>query len=275
LPLHRPDNDVLRRLVLWLGVTGTVVFSLLLALAYLQPVTIEKWARAAIAMEVQSRVQESLQSLDDAVLVKSAKRILARKDKQLADAQAARLPELPSAITVIMVRMLDPDCACRQGLHDWESDVQRARKWESDVQGARIADLVKQKTDLTRLVEAKYRDVAQSLLREVKIFSAANATVFLLLALTAARWKRPGRQLLAPAGVMAGACVFTSAVYLFNQDWLGTILFNDYVGLFYIPYLLATLSFLADGVFNRGRITLTMLDLVLTVVGGMFSAAAC
>jgi hypothetical protein len=109
----------------------------------------------------------------------------------------------------------------------------------------------------------------------VKIFSAANGTVFLLLALTALRWKRPALQLLAPAVVMAGAAAFSSAVYLLNQDWLHTILFGDYVGFFYIPYLLVALSFLADVVFNRRKLTMILLGGTLAVVGGIFGVSAC
>jgi hypothetical protein len=81
--------------------------------------------------------------------------------------------------------------------------------------------------------------------------------------------------LLAPAAVMVGAAVITSAIYLLKQDWLHTLLFADYVGLYYVPYLLVTLSFLADVVFYRARCTMYLLGGVLTALGAVAGAAVC
>ena len=241
------------------------MFFLLLALASLQPVTIEKWARAAIAIEVQDRVVERLHAVDGTSLAKSTERILARNNKEIAEAKAALTRQLPSRVALIMDYMLQPDCPCRQ----------RAIGVEQDYQKGRIESLEKNNAVITRLIESKYRDVAQALLREVKIFSAANGIVFLLLTVTAWWWTRPPLQLLAPAVVMGGAAVLTCAVYLLNQDWIKTILFGDYVGLYYIPYLLVSLSFLADVVFNKGRITIVLLGGTMAVLGGIFGAAFC
>lgn len=58
---------------------------------------------------------------------------------------------------------------------------------------------------LKSMAESKSVEVSESLLREVRIFSGANATVFLLLALIATWWSRPGMQLLAPATVLGAA----------------------------------------------------------------------
>lgn len=203
--------------------------------------------------------------MDNTTLVKSAERILARNNKEIADAKVALTRQLPSRIALIVDHMLHPDCPCRQ----------RALGAEQDFQRGRIESLEKNNAMVTRLIESKYRDVAQALLREVKIFSAANGIVFLLLTVTAWCWTRPPLQLLAPAVVMGGAAVLTSAVYLLNQNWLQTILFGDYVGLYYIPYLLVALSFLVDVVFNKGRITILLLHGIMAVLGGIIGAASC
>ncbi|PWF41894.1 hypothetical protein C7C56_023830 [Massilia glaciei] len=231
----------------------------------MRPVTIEKWARASIAIEVQNRVAERLHVIDDSRLLRSAERILARNNKEIAEAKAALSAQLPSRIALIMEYMLHPDCPCRQ----------RATEMEHDIQKNRIESLQKNNAQVTRLIESKYRDVAQSLLKEVKIFSAANGIVLLLLTATAFWWKRPALQLLAPAVVMGGAAALTFAIYLFNQDWLQTILFGDYIGFYYIPYLLVALSFLADVVLNRGRLTMVLLGGTLAALGGIFSVASC
>jgi len=90
LATRAPDNNAsIRRLIQWVGVAGTTVFGLLLALAFLRPVTIEQWARAAIVIEVQSRVAERLPALDDSTLAQSAQRIVLRNDREIAEEVAA------------------------------------------------------------------------------------------------------------------------------------------------------------------------------------------
>ncbi len=125
------------------------------------------------------------------------------------------------------------------------------------------------------LTDATYAKVTLALVREVRIFSAANAFVFALLGLIAALWTRSGRQLLAPALILLGAALLVGGVYLFQQNWLQTILLGDYVGLWYFSYLLVASLFLADVVFNRGRFSVETVNIVVSTVGGIFSAASC
>ncbi|MES3022947.1 MAG: hypothetical protein V4857_15360 [Pseudomonadota bacterium] len=266
MTIARPGRDeLIRRLILWVGVGGATAFFFLLALAFMRAATIEKWARVAIAVEVQNRVAERLHEMDDSRLVRSAERILARNNKEIAEAKVALSAQLPSRIALVMEYMLHPECPCRQ----------RAIEIEHDIQKDRIESLHKNNEQVTRLIESKYRDVARSLIKEVKIFSAAHGIVLLLLAATAFWWQRPALQLLAPAVVMGGAAALTFAIYLFNQDWLKTILFGDYIGFYYIPYLLVALSFLADVVLNRARLTMVLLGGALAALGGIFSVASC
>jgi hypothetical protein len=128
-----------------------------------------------------------------------------------------------------------------------------------------VARLDELNLKLTALIESKYRDVAQSLHREARIFSGANAALFLLLTSIAFLWKCRAVQLLAPTVVLVGAAALTGTIYLVNQDWLSTILLNDYVGLLYLPYLGVALAFILDVVFIGGRISLNL----VAAIGGV------
>jgi len=128
---------------------------------------------------------------------------------------------------------------------------------------------------LTRLIRVRYGEVSQALLREFRIFTGANALVFLLLFLTTFFRREAGLQLLLPAVVLVGAATIVASLYGFGQNWLHTILFSDYVGLAYFAYLGAAVAFLADVVFNRARISTRVVNAVLDVVGAATSAAPC
>lgn len=117
--------------------------------------------------------------------------------------------------------------------------------------------------------------VAGALLREVRIFTAANALVFLLLFATTYARRRAGLQLLLPAVVLAGAAVLVAGLYLFGQDWLHTIVFSDYTGLTYFAYLGAAMLFLADVAFNRARVSTTIVNASFQAAGVALSAAPC
>ena len=62
------------------------------------------------------------------------------------------------------------------------------------------------------------------------------------------------------AGLVLAAGV-TAFLYLFNQNWLHTVVFNTYVGWAYLAWLGVAGALLGDVVLNRGR-----------VVGNVFSS---
>ena len=123
-------------------------------------------------------------------------------------------------------------------------------------------------------MESAYAEMTRGLIREVRIFSGANALVFLVLGLIAVFWTRAGRQLLVPATVLLGAALLVGCTYAFNQDWLHTILLGDYVGLWYFSYLLVAIAFMLDVVFNRARTTMLLVFIVTSVVGAAVTAVS-
>ena len=269
-PASVPDVPV-RRPILIMAIAGAAVFSMLFAMSWLYPTVVEQWARKAITHEVQQRVDTHLDGLSNSALGNAAGRLMQRNEAEKAAASETLKRSLPSKISVVMAAMFDPTCPCRNKQPS-PGDIEQIRKSAKDMDDrearrtiARLDDL---NVKLTALIESKYRDVAQSLHREARIFSGANAALFLLLAGIAFVWKGRALQLLAPTVVLVGAAALTGTIYLVNQDWLSTILFNDYVGLLYLPYLGLALAFMLDVVFNAGQISLNL----VTAVAGIFIA---
>ena len=161
--------------------------------------------------------------------------------------------------------MLDADCECRKRL---------ARSLE-EAQRERIGTLEQARGQLAALIESAYASVTAHLMTEFRIFCASNALAFALLFLVTWFRKAAALQLVLPAVVLLGAAAITGALYLFNQNWLHTIVFNQYWGLTYLVYLGAAAAFLADIVFNRARVTTRMVNAVLNVVGSALTAVPC
>ena len=77
------------------------------------------------------------------------------------------------------------------------------------------------------------------------------------------------------AWMLLAAASITAYLYLFNQNWLHTLLFSDYVGLAYLGYLGAAFALLSDIIFNRARITTEILNFILNALGSAVQVVPC
>ena len=250
----------LRRLqssLMALAVFGVLIFGGVFMLSFSHPVLIEQAAREVVRIEVERRVGEKIDALSDMRVSKYAQRVLRQTDSDIAATRQAIRDELPRKTAYVIAAMLRPDCECRQRL------AQRAQAIEHE----RLVSLTAIRDRLATLVESAYASVAHDLMRELRIFSGANAIAFALLGLLTCLRRRDTWQLLLPALVLIGAVALTGGFYLFEQNWLHTIMFGDYTGLAYGIYLAAIALLLTDIVFNRARLTTRMVRLVADVLG--------
>lgn len=139
----------------------------------------------------------------------------------------------------------------------------------------RLSSLTQIRERLVVLVEHTYASVTRNLMREFRVFTGSNAVAFALLGFVTLMRRKANLQLALPAFVLVGAVVLTGSLYLFNQNWLHTIVFGEYVRLAYTGYLASVALLLADVVFNRARVTTRMINLALQSVGSAAHALPC
>jgi len=61
----------------------------------------------------------------------------------------------------------------------------------------------------------------------------------------------------------------------FEQNWLLTIIYNDYLGFAYLGYLLIVFLFLCDIVLNRARVTTKIVNAIGNALGPVGSLTPC
>jgi hypothetical protein len=249
----------MRRGIVLLSLFGSLAFAGAWLLSYLQPLLVERAARELIRIEVQAQVEGKLASLDDSRIAGLAQRALRRANVDI-DREKLR-----ADVAAKVAEMLRSDCECRRRL----GELVRA------AETSRLASLVQGRAQLTALIEARYASVRDSLLREFRIFTASNAIAFVLLGAVTLVRGRARLQLLLPAIVLVGAVLVTGGLYLFNQDWLHTIVFGDYLGLGYAAYLSGLAALLADIAFNRARITSRVCNFIAGLLGSAATALPC
>ncbi|MFZ6640285.1 hypothetical protein ACO0LL_11120 [Undibacterium sp. TC4M20W] len=239
--------------------------ALALLLSYSNPVMVENMAREVVRLEVKKRVHAKLHTLQDSKIAELAGQVLARQTAEMEKLKLQLAADLPARIAGIVTDLGKLDCTCRQ-------KIERSLTIGMQERSQKLAQI---NDRLNELIRRKYMEVAQSLTREFRIFTAANTLIFVLLAATVALRPRASVQLLLPAGVLLGAAALTAYFYLFGQDWLHTVIFADYTGLAYFAYLTLAIVCLADVAFNKARICTAAINAAANVVGSAFQVLPC
>ncbi len=249
-------GDNMRVFAFALSLIGLLVFGGGFVASLVSPISVERFARAAIKSEVEKRVDESIERLDDTRIGKLAERVLNRNEEQAAAVRKAIAEGVPQRIAKITADMLDADCTCRQ-------KINAATGGLFDSSLSALERVNKQVTDLIR---SKYQEVAGLLVNEFRIFTGSNALVFAALGLVTLLKPRANLHLILPIIVLIGGAALTGYFYIFQQNWLHTIVFSDYVGWLYFPWLGVSIGWLADLLLNKGRVTVEILGNLPTAI---------
>jgi uncharacterized membrane protein YeiB len=255
----------MRSLILVIAATGFAVFGTVFALSYVSQSFVETVGKEVIRLEVQRRVAEKVEALDGSRLVGLAERLSGRNAEELAAARRQLTDGLPAKVAETVARMRSLDCDCRRAVE---------RRMTGLLEG-RAATFAQLNERLALLIRTKYMETAERLTREFRIFSGANAMVFGILGAVTLLRRKAKLQLVLPTLVLLGAACLTAYFYVFQQDWLYTILFSEYVGLGYFGYLSLAGALLADIAFNRARITTAIVNAAGNVVGSAIQAVPC
>ena len=238
----------IRKFILRFSIIGTLFFSIAFIFSYISPSLIESTSKTLIRHEVEKRVSAKLESMRGGKVGK----VLEHVTKAHFDEIAKVKTEFAELIPLVITQMNDPDCECRNIIQPRVSNqVDSKSSWVGDI---------RERGEI--LIRTKYLEIVDALLREFRIFTGANAIVFALLGLTTHLRKNSGLQLILPVIVLAGSGIVVGGLYIFGQDWLHTIIFSDYVGFGYFTYLSIAIGFMTDVLYNRGRVSLQILDAV-------------
>jgi hypothetical protein len=260
------DDFSARRLTLRVvGCTGAALFAAFLALTFHTPRSVENFGRSYI----EAQVLEAVDARIDALASPSGDAALPRYAVELLHANQTELSQLRQSLKSGARAQL---AACIAQLLEL-SDTQRATLQTLLVRGAewRIADLGAQNSRLAGLIQYGYLQVVDELRRDIRIFTASNAVAFLLLIIVSFFRPDAVRQLTVPATLLVLATLMCAYAYVFEQNWLLTIIHGDYLGFAYTGYLVVVFLFYCDIALNRGRVTARILESIFNTVG---SAAA-
>lgn len=264
------DSSFLQQLSLRsVGVVGAAIFLTFFAFTYSVPGWVESFAADYIESEARERIDASV----DAVRPPESDNALARLAQSMYESNEARIEQLKAdlknrvheqwATAIAAIRNLD--CECRK---KWE-------EWYEDGLNSDLALLQAANERITNFIHSTYMETAAELKRDVRIFTASNAAVFMLLLLVSFLKPQAMMHLFLPGVLLAVSTLVCSYFYVFEQNWLLTIIHNSYLGFAYLGWLGVVFLFLCDIVFNRARITTEILNAFFNLIGSALSVVPC
>ena len=261
-------NVALQRLRVFLIVFGAlilVVFGAVFLLAEIDGPVISSTAKAVIRMQIEAQAERKIDELGAGFLVSEAQDMLSKDESKIAVLKADLANRLKQEADRYISELENPECACRKPVETGIKTV---------ITGV-IHSLEGQTAALQSYLQSRYLDLEAQLLREVKIFSGTTALAGLLV-LVAAMFRPRGTIHLLPASIaLSLSTVICAAVYVFNQNWLHSVVFGDYAGLAYPVYMGSCFAWILDVLANRGRVTTLVLNGIGGAVGGFGTVLPC
>jgi len=245
------------------GAAGATLFAFFFALTYHTP----RWVEDFAASYIEAQVVKKLDAAVDGLGLPAGEGAISDYAAGLYRQNEAKISEYKEllkgnireqlAICIPQVRLM--------------SDPLRAalESWVRESATLRIGKLTLDNSRLVPLIQSGYLAVVANLTHDIRIFAASNAIAFLLLLLVSFLKPEFMRELFVPGVLLAISTLVCAYLYVFEQNWLLTIVQGSYLGMAYAAWLGVVFLFLCDVWLNKARVTLRILEALPGAVGSI------
>jgi hypothetical protein len=251
------------------GVAGAAVFGIFFAITFSTPQWVEHFAADFIESRVGEKVDAGIDNIrpepGDSAMSRLAESLYRENQEQIDRLKQDLKGRAQERWAAALAQVRDLSCECRE-------KIMQALTLGSILE---LKSLEAANQRLTAFIQASYMEVATKLKGDIRIFTATNAGAFLLLVLLSFLKPQAIRHLFAPGLLLTVATIFCAYLYVFEQNWLLTIIHGDYLGLGYAAYLGVVFLFLCDIALNFGRVTTRLVNGLVGGIGGSFSLTPC
>jgi len=252
-----------------IGLAGTILFGTFLFFTYSLPGYVEEVGKDFIKQQVKDKTTQKIDSITlskkDNALSKIASKLLEQnQDKVTAIKQQLKM-KAHDKLADIIAEMRDLDCECR---NKYAAFIKKQYQLN-------LVSLQAANNKLNDFMRTKYMEVVTELKRDVRIFTGSNALIFLLLLIVSFIKPKAVTHLYLPAILLVVSTLICSYFYIFEQNWILTIIYNDYMGYAYLGYIGLLFSILSDIAFNKARITTFIMNRILDFIGAAAHVVPC
>jgi len=252
-----------------IGVIGALIFGTFFYFTYSTPGYVEEVGKDFIKSQIEKKTNQKVDSIklksQDSKLAKIAAALYKKQQEKIDHLKNQLKNKAHDKLAAVIAEMRDLDCECRK----------KYSKMFKDGYEFQIVSFQTANDKLLGFMKMKYMEVATELKRDIRIFTGSNTLVFLFLLLISFLKPKAVTHLFLPGVLLLTATLVCSFFYIFEQNWLFTIIYNNYLGFAYLGYVGVVFLFLCDIVFNRARITTEIINGILNAIGSAASVAPC
>lgn len=252
-----------------LGLLGFLLFASVFYLTYSLPGYIEDIGKSFIQNQIREKTEAKIDSLkvsnSETALGKLAAKLYAKNKNQIDFVKQKLKDKAHEKLADVIAEMRDLDCECR---NKWAAKIKQ--EYELELKALQVAN-----EKIKNFMRIKYMEVVTELTRDVRIFTGVNALVFLLLLVISFLKPQAVSHLFLPGLLLLVSTSICTFFYIFEQNWLLTIIYSDYPGYSYLAYVGILFLFLCDIVLNYARITTAIINGILEGIGSAASVAPC
>lgn len=233
------------------------------------PGYVEEVAKVFIKNKIEEKTNEKIDNLEltakNSKLVKFAAKLMKNQETEINKLKNKIKSKAHEKLAAIIAEMKDLNCECRQ-IHAQKIKMNYVFK---------IVSLKAANEKLIAFMKTKYMEVVNNLKIDLRIFTGSNTIIFLFLLLLSFLKPNATFHLLIPGVLLFISTIACSYFYLFEQNWFFTLIYNDFIGYGYLGYVGTLFLFLCDIAFNKGRVTVEIINTILEVVGSTLSVPPC
>jgi hypothetical protein len=244
---------------------GTIIYGIAFVYSLTSSEKIEQGARGFIKEKVSEKTHEKIDNIGtkykDNKLVKLSAKIFKKKTEELKLYKESLKLKIDEKLALVMVKMRNLDCECRK----------KYTKLFNGIISVKIVSIQIATEKLEEFMTQKYMHVIENLIKDFRIFLGSSFLILLLMLVLIFAKPQVTMQVNVLAGMMLVATAISSYLYVFNQNWFYTIIYNDFLGYFYLLYMGIIFMFLCDIIFNKARVT----ESIINGIGSVPASISC
>lgn len=241
----------LRNGLLAVSLAGVLFSAGGLSLTFLSAAQIEESSRNLVIPRVEAKIRELMtpKPVEGDGKMAALRNRLVEKAKGIADEMlgsdyADRIREQVAELCVCRMTPVERD----ETLRRYDDAKGRVNDMFEAAVSGKFSELRMEKGTLKDLVGGYYVDTVEGLLRELRIFFGLNLVLFGLVG-AVSFFAAPSPGLLVPAGLLFASTLWAGYLFIFNQNWLATVVFHTWSGYGYL--ILVVILFLCLMYFLR------------------------
>lgn len=247
--------DRLRQINLGLTLIGVLIFSSLWAYIQFAPDDFDKRTREFAISQVEDELNEGLAQVATSDTAQRISDIAGQVSEGLQSRIDSIRSSLDQGLDVFIADILAAAC---------KLDCERQEQARQSVQSFFESQIARYGFAIDRiedLVIGEYDEVMSELRFDLAIFCGSNAVVLAFAFFLSLLRGSAARHILPFAIALSGMTIAMGSWYIFGQDWVTTVIYNDYWGWAYSIVLAVLSVFLLDIAANRAKVTSSVLNI--------------